>query len=82
MEAELGGISGDETGISSGEMAQTALIDPDDAVCFVQETGIDSLATLPLPACTLDTALCSRSAKWHFPVSEIVWTGVSSNREN
>lgn len=45
VEAELGGISGDEAGISTGEdTSKAALTDPDEAVRFVQETGIGSLA--------------------------------------
>lgn len=44
VEAELGGISGDEAGISTGESAAAALTDPDEAVRFVAETGIDTLA--------------------------------------
>lgn len=44
IEAELGGIAGDEAGISTGETAGAALTDPDEAVRFVEETGIDFLA--------------------------------------
>ncbi len=44
VEAELGGIAGDEAGISTGDTPVAALTDPDDAVRFVQETGIDTLA--------------------------------------
>lgn len=44
VEAELGGIAGDEAGISTGETANAALTDPDEAVRFVRETGVDSLA--------------------------------------
>ena len=43
VEAELGGISGDEAGISTGATS-TKLTDPDEAVRFVAETGIGSLA--------------------------------------
>lgn len=44
VEAELGGIAGDEAGISAGETASAALTDPDEAVRFVRETGVGSLA--------------------------------------
>lgn len=45
VEAELGGISGDEAGISAGDKTPVSkLTDPDEAVRFVEETGIDSLA--------------------------------------
>lgn len=44
VEAELGGIAGDEAGISTGEIVNAALTDPDEAVRFVRETGVDSLA--------------------------------------
>lgn len=44
VEAELGGIAGDEAGVSTGETANAALTDPDEAVRFVRETGADSLA--------------------------------------
>lgn len=44
VEAELGGISGDEAGIAAGEPSAAALTDPEEAVRFVRETGIDSLA--------------------------------------
>lgn len=45
VEAELGGISGDEAGISAGEKTPVSkLTDPDEAVRFVEETGIGSLA--------------------------------------
>lgn len=44
VEAELGGIAGDEAGISTVETADAALTDPDEAVRFCRETGVDSLA--------------------------------------
>lgn len=45
VEAELGGISGDEAGISTGEATPVSkLTDPDEAVRFVEETRINSLA--------------------------------------
>ena len=44
VEAELGGIAGDEAGISTGETAAAALTDPAEAERFVRETGVDSLA--------------------------------------
>lgn len=44
VEAELGGIAGDEAGISTGETVNAALTDPDEAVRFVRETGVGSLA--------------------------------------
>lgn len=44
VEAELGGISGDEAGISVGEDAAAALTDPDEAARFAAETGVDTLA--------------------------------------
>ncbi len=45
VEAELGGIEGDEAGVA-GTTAQTGarLTDPEDAIRFAEETGIDSLA--------------------------------------
>ena len=44
VEAELGGIAGDEAGIATGETADTALTDPDEAERFVRQTNVDSLA--------------------------------------
>lgn len=44
VEAELGGISGEEAGISSGHMVETKLTDVEEAVSFVRETNIDFLA--------------------------------------
>lgn len=44
VEAELGGIAGDEAGISTGETVNAAITDPAQAVRFVRETGVDSLA--------------------------------------
>jgi len=44
VEAELGGIVGDEAGISTGETVNAALTDPEEAVRFCRETGVDSLA--------------------------------------
>mgnify|MGYP004659565807 FL=1 len=43
VEAELGGIAGDEAGISSGD-TESKLTDVDEAVEFVQATGVNSLA--------------------------------------
>ena len=43
VEAELGGIAGDEAGISSGD-TESKLTDIDEAVEFVQATGVNSLA--------------------------------------
>ena len=43
VEAELGGIAGDEAGISSGG-TESKLTDIDEAVEFVQATGVNSLA--------------------------------------
>ena len=43
VEAELGGIAGDEAGISSGD-TESKLTDIDEAVEFVQTTGVNSLA--------------------------------------
>lgn len=44
VEAELGGISGEEAGIATGDEMKAALTDPDEAVRFVRETGVGSLA--------------------------------------
>lgn len=44
VEAELGGISGDEAGISLGDSPGARLTDPQEAARFVRETGITSLA--------------------------------------
>lgn len=44
VEAELGGIAGDEAGISTGEIPKSKLTDPEEAVRFVRETGVSSLA--------------------------------------
>ena len=44
VEAELGGIAGDEAGISTGEAVNAALTDPAEAVRFCRETGVGSLA--------------------------------------
>lgn len=44
VEAELGGISGDEAGISTGDPAVAALTDPVEAERFASETGVDLLA--------------------------------------
>lgn len=43
VEAELGGIAGDEAGISSGD-TESKLTDIDEAIEFVQATGVNSLA--------------------------------------
>ena len=43
VEAELGGIAGDEAGISSGD-TESKLTDIDEVVEFVQATGVNSLA--------------------------------------
>lgn len=44
VEAELGVIGGIEDGAGAGEMKSQYLTDPDQAVQFVSETGIDALA--------------------------------------
>lgn len=44
VEAELGGISGDEAGIAAGGDTSSKLTDPQEALQFIRETGIDSLA--------------------------------------
>lgn len=44
VEAELGGISGEEAGIATGAEGAAVLTDPEEAVRFAAETGIDSLA--------------------------------------
>lgn len=43
VEAELGGIAGDEAGISSGD-TESKLTDIDEAIEFVKATGVNSLA--------------------------------------
>ena len=44
VEAELGVIGGIEDGAGAGEMKSDFLTDPDQAVQFVEETGVDALA--------------------------------------
>ncbi|HEY9658051.1 MAG TPA: ketose-bisphosphate aldolase, partial [Allocoleopsis sp.] len=44
VEAELGVIGGIEDGAGAGEMKSEFLTDPDQAVEFVKETGVDALA--------------------------------------
>ncbi len=44
VEAELGGISGDEAGISLGDSPEAKLTVPEEAERFVRETGVTSLA--------------------------------------
>lgn len=44
VEAELGVIGGIEDGAGAGEMKSQYLTDPDQAVQFVNETGVDALA--------------------------------------